>query len=134
MNVLNQDTLPIRSLSDIVIVRQTVRQFAIELGFSLVEQTKIVTAASEITRNTLDYGNGGVVKVEALQEGVRYGLRLVFEDEGPGIPDIDQALSDGYSTGKGLGLGLGGTRRLVTEFQIRSEIGKGTCVTIIKWK
>ncbi len=134
MNVLNYDTLPIRAASDVVTVRQAVRQAAIGLGFSLIEQTKIVTAASEITRNTLDYGGGGVVRVETLQAGVRYGIRLVFEDEGPGILDVDQALSDGYSTGKGLGLGLGGTRRLVTEFQIRSEIGKGTCVTIIKWK
>ena len=134
MNVLSRDTLPIRSTSDVVAVRRVVRQFAIDLGFSLVEQTKIVTAASEITRNTLEYGGGGVVSIEALQSGLRYGLKMVFEDEGPGIPDIDRALSDGYSTGKGLGLGLGGTKRLVTEFQIRSEIDKGTSITIIKWK
>ncbi len=126
--------MSIQSSSDVVLVRQAVRQWAVELRFSLVDQTKIVTAASELARNTLDYGGGGTVKLEALQEGIRRGLRLVFEDEGPGIPDIDLALKDGFTTGNGLGLGLSGTKRLVNEFQIVSEVGKGTCVTITKWK
>jgi serine/threonine-protein kinase RsbT len=128
------ETLSIQSAADIVLVRQSVRQLAVELGFSLVDQTKIVTAASELARNTMDYGGGGTVKLEALQEGIRRGLRLTFEDQGPGIPDIDLALKDGYTTGYGLGLGLSGTKRLVNEFNIVSQVGKGTCVTITKWK
>ena len=128
------ETISIQSSADIVLVRQSVRQFAVKLGFSLVDQTKIVTAASELARNTLDYGGGGTVKLEALQEGIRRGLRLTFEDQGPGIPDIDLALKDGYTTGQGLGMGLSGTKRLVNEFNIVSQVGKGTCVTITKWK
>lgn len=128
------ETMSIQSAADIVLVRQSVRQLAVELGFSLVDQTKIVTAASELARNTMDYGGGGTVKLEALQEGIRRGLRLTFEDQGPGIPDIDLALKDGYTTGYGLGLGLSGTKRLVNEFNIVSQVGKGTCVTITKWK
>jgi serine/threonine-protein kinase RsbT len=124
----------IQSSADVVLVRQSVRQWAVELRFSLVDQTKIVTAASELARNTLDYGGGGTVKLEALQEGIRRGLRLTFEDKGPGIPDLDLALKDGFTTGSGLGLGLSGTKRLVNEFNIVSEVGKGTCVTITKWK
>ena len=124
----------IQSSADVVLVRQSVRQWAVELRFSLVDQTKIVTAASELARNTLDYGGGGTVKLEALQEGIRRGLRLTFEDNGPGIPDLDLALKDGFTTGNGLGLGLSGTKRLVNEFNIVSEVGKGTCVTITKWK
>ena len=124
----------IQSSADVVLVRQAVRQWAVELRFSLIDQTKIVTAASELARNTLDYGGGGTVKLEALQEGIRRGLRLTFEDNGPGIPDIDLALKDGFTTGSGLGLGLSGTKRLVNEFNIVSEVGKGTCVTITKWK
>lgn len=124
----------IQSSADVVLVRQSVRQWAVELRFSLVDQTKIVTAASELARNTLDYGGGGTVKLEALQEGIRRGLRLTFEDKGPGIPDIDLALKDGFTTGSGLGLGLSGTKRLVNEFQIVSHVGQGTCVTITKWK
>lgn len=126
--------MSIQSSQDVVLVRQTVRQFAVKLGFSLVDQTKIVTAASEIARNTLDYGGGGTVKLEALQEGMRRGLRLVFEDSGPGIPDIELALKDGYTTGGGLGMGLGGAKRLVNEFDIVSRVGEGTCVTMTKWK
>lgn len=126
--------MSIQSSADVVLVRQSVRQWAVELRFSLVDQTKIVTAASELARNTLDYGGGGIVKLEALQEGIRRGLRLSFEDKGPGISDIDLALKDGFTTGSGLGLGLSGTKRLVNEFNIVSEVGKGTCVTIIKWK
>jgi len=126
--------MSIQSSADVVLVRQAVRQFAVELKFSLVEQTKIVTAASELARNTLDYGGGGTLKLEALQDGSRRGLRLTFEDQGPGIPDIDLALKDGYTTGGGLGMGLSGTKRLVNEFNIVSQVGKGTCITITKWK
>jgi serine/threonine-protein kinase RsbT len=126
--------MSIQSSADVVLVRQAVRQFAVELRFSLVDQTKIVTAASELARNTLDYGGGGMVKLEALHEGIRRGLRLTFEDKGPGIPDLDLALKDGFTTGGGLGMGLSGTKRLVNEFNIVSEVGKGTCVTITKWK
>lgn len=126
--------MTIQCSQDVVLVRQAVRQFAVKLGFSLVDQTKIVTAASEIARNTLDYGGGGTVKVEVLQEGMRQGLRLVFEDSGPGIPDIDLALKDGYTTGGGLGMGLSGAKRLMNEFSIVSHVGEGTCVTITKWK
>ncbi|MBD1939341.1 anti-sigma regulatory factor [Microcoleus sp. FACHB-68] len=126
--------MSIQSSADVVIIRQAVRQFAIELGFSLVDQTKIVTAASELARNTLDYGGGGTVKLEALEQGIRRGLRLTFEDTGPGIPDIDLALKDGFTTGGGLGMGLSGSKRLVNEFNIVSRVGEGTKVTITKWK
>jgi serine/threonine-protein kinase RsbT len=128
------ETLNIQSSADIVLVRQAVRQLAVELRFSLVDQTKIVTAASELARNTLDYGGGGTVKLEVLPEGSRLGLRLTFEDTGPGIPDIDLALKDGFTTGNGLGMGLGGTKRLVNDFNIVSRVGEGTCITITKWK
>ncbi|WP_414584149.1 anti-sigma regulatory factor [Scytonema sp. PCC 10023] len=134
MDTPGYETMSIQSSQDVVLVRQAVRQFAVKLGFSLVEQTKIVTAASEIARNTLDYGGGGTVKLQALQEGMRRGLRLIFEDSGPGIPDIDLALKDGYTTGGGLGMGLSGAKRLVNEFNIVSHVGEGTCVTITKWK
>jgi len=134
MDMLQAETMSIQSSADVVLVRQSVRQFAVKQGFSLVDQTKMVTAASELARNTLDYGGGGTVKLEALQDGIRQGLRLTFEDEGPGIPDIELALKDGYTTGSGLGMGLSGTKRLVNEFNIVSHVGKGTCVTITKWK
>lgn len=126
--------MQIQSATDVVLVRQTVRQLAVELGFSLVEQTKVVTAASELARNTLDYGGGGMVHLQTLHEGSRRGLQLCFEDQGPGIVDIDLALQDGYTTGNGLGLGLGGTKRLVNEFKISSQPGLGTRITVIKWK
>lgn len=134
MTLPRTECMDIQSSADVVLVRQAVRQLAVELGFSLVEQTKMVTAASELARNTLDYGGGGIVHLQALQEGGRRGLKLCFEDQGPGIPDIDQALQDGFTTGNGLGLGLGGTRRLVNEFKIYSQPGTGTSVTVIKWK
>ncbi len=134
MAVLKHDTLPARSETDVVLVRQMVRKWAAELGFSLVDQTKIVTAASELARNTLIHGGGGTVRLEALAEGVRKGLRLIFEDQGQGIPDIDLALKDGYTTGRGLGLGLSGSRRLMSEFEIVSRVGEGTRVTVAKWK
>jgi serine/threonine-protein kinase RsbT len=134
MDIQRSETMSIQSSADVVLVRQAVRQWAVELRFSLVDQTKIVTAASELARNTLDYGGGGMVKLEALHEGIRRGLRLTFEDKGPGIPDLDLALKDGFTTGGGLGMGLSGTKRLVNEFNIVSQVGKGTCVTITKWK
>jgi len=114
--------------------RQKVRQWAIELRFSLVDQTKLVTAASELARNTLDYGLGGEMAIEVVASGAKVGLRLTFEDHGPGIPDIQQALKDGYTSGSGMGLGLGGSKRLVNEFEIQSEVGKGTRVTVVRWK
>ncbi len=134
MNVSKHETVPIRSSDDVVIVRQFVRKWSIEQGFSLVDQTKMITAASELARNTLDYGGGGTVRLEALDGGLRKGLRLTFEDQGPGIPDIELALTDGYTSGKGLGMGLGGSKRLVNEFAIDSRPGEGTRVTITRWK
>jgi serine/threonine-protein kinase RsbT len=127
------ETLPLRSSEDIVLVRQAVRAAAVDLRFSLVDQTKIVTAASELGRNTLDYGGGGTVRLQVLQDGARRGLRLTFEDKGPGIPDLERALKDGFTTGGGLGLGLGGARRLSSEFSIDSRPGEGTRVTIARW-
>ena len=127
-------TLPVRSGEDVVRVRQTVRTVAMDLGFSLVEQTKVITAASELARNTLTYG-GGEVRIERLNEGPkRVGLRLTFEDRGPGIQNIELALTDGYTTGTGLGLGLNGARKLSHEFDIWSQPGVGTRVTITRWK
>lgn len=134
MPVLNSEVLPVRREGDIVSVRQAVRKWAVEIKCSLVDQTKVVTAASELARNLLIYGGGGEVKLEKLQEGLRGGVRVTFEDQGPGIPDIQQALSDGYTSGSGMGLGLGGAKRLVNDFSIESEVGKGTRVTITKWK
>jgi len=131
--MLRDDTLSLRSSEDIVLIRQAVRSAAVDLRLSLVDQTKIVTAASELARNTLDYGGGGSVRVQAIQNGGRRGLRLTFEDKGPGIPDVERALKDGYTTGGGLGLGLGGARRLSSEFAIESRPGEGTKVTIARW-
>ena len=133
MNRLESFSLSLRAAEDIVRMRQTVREQATRLGFSLVDQTKIVTAASELARNTILYGGGGDVLVEALNER-RKGLRLTFIDKGPGIADIALALQDGYTTGGGLGLGLGGAKRLSNEFDIQSTIGVGTRVTIARWK
>lgn len=124
----------LRTSEDIVLVRQAVRSRAVDLGFSLVDQTKIVTAASEIARNTVIYGGGGWAEIEVMQQSGRKGLRIVFEDQGPGIANINLALQDGYTTGSGLGLGLGGAKRLVTDFEIRSTPGTGTRVTIGRWK
>ena len=134
MVVTKADAMEIRVADHVVLVRQAVRKWSIELGFSLVDQTKMITAASELARNTLDYGGGGAVGLEALEEGARKGLRLTFEDHGPGIPDIEKALTDGYTTGKGMGMGLSGSRRLVNEFDIVSRVGEGTRVTITRWK
>ncbi len=134
MPIVKSERWPVRSGEDIVRVRQIVRRWAVELGFGLVDQTKIVTAASEIARNTVDYGGGGEVLVESLSENARRGLRLVFEDKGPGIQNIDEALKDGFTTSRGLGLGLGGARRLATEFSVESRPGEGTRVSLTRWK
>ena len=130
----DDETLPVRSSNDIVVVRQVVRMRAVEIGFNLIEQTKIVTAASELARNTIDHGGGGSARLQLLRNGGRAGLRLTFEDKGPGIPDLELALKDGYTTGGGLGLGLSGARRLSNEFEIQSRPGEGTRVTITRWK
>ena len=126
--------MEIRSSDDVVQIRQQVRARAIQAGLGLVDQTKIVTAASELARNTLDYGGGGTVTIQPINDGIRHGLRLIFEDKGPGIPDIQLALRDGYTTGSGLGLGLSGAKRLSNEFSIESTVGVGTRITIARWK
>lgn len=134
MTALRRETLPIRHPNDVVLARQKVRQWAIDQRFSLVDQTKLVTAASELARNTLDHGHGGQMIIEELARGAKVGIRLTFEDEGPGIPDVEMALKDGFTTGGGMGLGLGGSKRLVNEFEVESTPGKGTRVTVVRWK
>jgi serine/threonine-protein kinase RsbT len=134
MAVIRHDVHPVRTPEDIVVVRRTVREWAVAIGFSLVDQTKIVTAASELARNTVEYGGGGTLRLESLNDDQRRGLRLVFEDRGPGIADIERALKDGHTTGNGLGLGLGGAKRLANEFEIWSQPGAGTRVSIVRWK
>jgi serine/threonine-protein kinase RsbT len=134
MPAVREEMLDVRSDEDVVRVRQITRRWAVGLGFSLVDQTKIVTAASELARNTLIHGGGGSTRIEELRDGSRHGLRLTFEDKGPGIADVPQALRDGYTTGSGLGLGLGGARRLSSEFDIVSAAGQGTSVRITRWK
>jgi serine/threonine-protein kinase RsbT len=126
--------MPLRTTQDIVLVRQAVRQRTLAQGFSLVDQTKLVTAASEIARNTVEYGGGGEARLESLEQGIRRGVRIIFTDRGPGIDDVQQALRDGFTTGNGLGLGLSGARRLCNEFEIESTPGKGTRVLIARWK
>lgn len=128
------ERVEIRSSEDVVRVRQQVRVLAVEAGLSLVDQTKIVTAASELARNTIDYGGGGEAVLEGIEDGGRRGVRLTFQDQGPGIADVEQALRDGYTSGGGLGLGLGGARRLANEFSIESTVGVGTKVCITRWK
>jgi serine/threonine-protein kinase RsbT len=134
MAVIRNETRAVTRGEDVVVVRQLVREWAIAAGFSLVDQTKLVTAASELARNQVVYGGGGQLVLQALNDGAKRGLRLVFEDEGPGIKDVEQAMKDGFSTGSGLGLGLGGAKRLVNEFDIQSRPGEGTRVTITRWK
>jgi len=129
-----QETVPIANSSDVVLARQKVRQWATEMKFSLVDQTKLVTAASELARNALDHGKGGHMMIEKVENSLKSGLKLVFEDRGPGIADIAAALRDGFTTGGGMGLGLGGSKRLVNDFHIDSEPGKGTRVTVVRWK
>jgi serine/threonine-protein kinase RsbT len=126
--------LPMRTEQDVVLGRQQVRRLAQQLKFSLVDQTKMVTAASELARNTVVYGGGGEMRWELLHNGLRNGLRLHFDDQGPGIPDIAQAMTDGWTSGGGLGMGLSGSKRLVDEFDIRTAPGEGTCVSITRWK
>jgi serine/threonine-protein kinase RsbT len=126
--------MPVLTEQDIVACRQTVRRLVQELGFSLVDQTKMVTAASELSRNAVRYGGGGEMRWEVITDGMRTGLRLAFEDGGPGIENVDLALTDGWTSGSGLGLGLSGSKRLVQEFDLRTAVGAGTCVTIARWK
>jgi serine/threonine-protein kinase RsbT len=134
MATTRTERVAIRSSEDVVKVRQQTRVFAAAAGLSLVDQTKIITAASELARNTVDYGKGGEVRIEVVEDGGRCGVRLAFEDQGPGIPDLETALKDGFTTGSGLGLGLGGARRLANEFSIESKPGVGTKVTVVRWK
>src|SRR5579862_5142431 len=132
--VESSETMPVVRSDDVVRVRQAVRTKAVAAGFSLVDQTKIVTAASEIARNTVDYGGGGTMRLEVLRDGQRRGVRLTFVDQGPGIADLSLALKDGYSTGTGLGLGLSGAKRLCNEFDVKSAPGQGTTVMLARWK
>ena len=134
MAILRDETFPIRSSDDIVKVRQMTREWALMQAFSLVDQTKIVTAASELARNTLEHGRGGEVRIQTLDVGQRRGVRLTFTDQGPGIPDLEKALRDGFTTGNGMGLGLSGSKRLVNDFDIQTEVDKGTTVMIARWK
>jgi serine/threonine-protein kinase RsbT len=132
--VLNSDSMNIIKEQDVVPFRSRVKEYAVKIGMGLVNQTKLITAASELVRNMLKYGGGGGVNIEIVSQGRENGIRLTFSDKGPGIKDISLAMKDGYTTGKSLGLGLPGTKRLVSFFDIQSEVGKGTTVTIIKWK
>ena len=134
MRVLKTESLSLRDQNEIVLARQAARRWAAELGLSLVDQTKIVTATSELARNTVEYGGGGTMTLELLDTETRRGLRIIFEDHGPGIADVSLALSDGYTSGNGMGLGLGGSRRLVNEFDIQSRVGEGTRISIVRWK
>lgn len=132
--VLSKDTMSIQREQDVVPFRNRVKEYAVKIGMSLVNQTKLITAASELVRNMLKYANGGTTAIEVVSKGRENGIRLIFQDKGPGIKDIQLAMKDGFSTGKSLGLGLPGTKRLVSEFDIKSILGQGTTVTIIKWK
>ena len=134
MTSLRRDVLELRSAADVVQARHVARRWAVEYGFTLVEQTKIVTAVSELARNTVEYGKGGTMTMEVLAQGGRTGLRITFEDRGPGIPDIERAMQDGYTSGGGLGLGLGGAKRLMSEFDIRSAPGQGTTIAVTRWR
>ncbi|MGI4827239.1 MAG: anti-sigma regulatory factor [Janthinobacterium lividum] len=133
-SLLKSEIVPIRTANDVVVVRQRVRALSLELRFGLVDQTKVVTAASELGRNTLEHGGGGEAELALVTSGVRSGIRLRFSDHGPGIADLNLALRDGYTSAKGMGLGLGGSKRLMHEFDIQSEPGRGTTVTVVRWK
>jgi serine/threonine-protein kinase RsbT len=134
LNDTDAGSMPLLGERDIVMCRQTVRKLTQQVKFSLVDQTKMITAASELSRNTVVYGGGGEMRWEIVQEGVRTGLRLAFEDKGPGIADVELALTDGWTSGSGMGVGLSGSRRLVNDFHIRTAVGEGTCVTVTRWK
>ncbi|MEO6038601.1 MAG: anti-sigma regulatory factor [Saprospiraceae bacterium] len=134
MIVLNEDLIPIFKEPDVILFRNRLKEYATKIGMGLVNQTKLITAASELTRNMLKYAGGGNALIQVVNEGPQNGIRVIFEDEGPGIADIHQAMQDGFSTGKSLGLGLPGAKRLVSDFDIESELGKGTVVKILKWK
>ncbi len=131
---LTEDSIPIIKEQDVVLFRNRLKEYAVKIGMGLVNQTKLITAASELTRNMLKYAGGGIAMIEVVNEGVQNGVRVTFMDEGPGIEDIPRAMQDGFSTGKSLGLGLPGAKRLVSDFSIDSEVGKGTVVKILKWK
>ena len=132
--ILTKDSLRIQKDSDVVPYRNRVKEYAVKIGMSLVNQTKLITGASELVRNMLKYGGGGDALIEVITRGRNTGIRLVFKDQGPGIPDLQKAMTDGFSTGRSMGLGLPGTKRLMNEFDIQTELGKGTTVTIVKWK
>ena len=132
--VLNKDTMKIEKEQDVVPFRNRVKEYAVKIGMSLVNQTKLITAASELVRNMLKYAGGGLTIIEVISRGRDNGIRLTFEDKGPGISDISMAMKDGFSSGKSLGIGLPGAKRLVNEFEIKSIVGEGTTVSIIKWK
>jgi serine/threonine-protein kinase RsbT len=134
MATLKSESMDVVGPGDVVRLRQRVRAWTTELKFSLVDQTKMITASSELARNTLDHGGGGTCVMEIISNGKRNGLRLTFEDHGPGIPDLELALKDGYSTGGGMCLGLSGSKRLVNDFQIASKVGEGTRVCVVRWK
>jgi len=134
VTIKHGESHPLRTDEDVVAARRIVRQKAIDLQFRLVEQTKIVTATSELARNTIIHGMGGEMTIQILSENGRDGLRLIFVDTGPGIPNLELAMTDGYSTGSGMGLGLSGSKRLMSDFAIESEVGKGTRITVIRWK
>ena len=133
MTPQRSETLPVRETSDILLVRQVVRECATELGFSVLDRTKLLTAASELARNTLIHGGGGTMLLETFVKNDRRGLRLTFEDKGPGIADLEQAMTNGFTTKGGMGLGLGGSKRLVNEFEVVSRVGEGTRVTATRW-
>ena len=132
--MLNKDKMQIEKEQDVVPFRNRVKEYAVKIGMSLINQTKLITAASELVRNMLKYAGGGLALIEVVTQGRDTGVRLTFQDKGPGIKDLSLAMKDGYSTGKSLGIGLPGTKRLVSEFDIKSEPGAGTTVTILKWK
>ena len=134
MVILNKEAMTITREVDVIPFRNRLKEYAVKVGMSLVNQTKIITAASELARNMLKYAGGGVAVIEVVSKGRENGIKLTFSDNGPGIPDVKLAMKDGFSTGKSLGLGLPGTKRLVSEFDIQSEVGKGTTVTVTKWK
>ena len=133
MTPQRSETLPVREASDILLVRQLVREWATELGFSALDQTRLLTAASELGRNTLIHGGGGTMRLETFVKNDRRGLRLTFEDKGPGIADLERAMTNGFTTKGGMGLGLGGSKRLVDEFEVVSRVGEGTRVTATRW-